>query len=210
MEGLTVAAPARATQQEIDAFVRQKARWIKRALAGAGKREHLLERQFVTGEGLPYRGESLLLYVVAEERARSRVELDGRRLEVRPPAVGASERRAAVVEAIEGWYRAQAKAVFAERVRCYAPQTGVEPKQIVVRAQKTRWGSCGKDGTLYFNWHLLIAPPPVLDYLVVHELCHLRQAGHGRRFWSHVARVMPDYPARRAELRRDGWRYRLV
>jgi len=150
------------------------------------------------------------LHIAGEECAgRSRVELAGTWLSVRLPTGDASEQRAAIVNAIEGWYRERAEAIFSERVGIFAPLIDVRPKKIVVRGQKTRWGSCGKDGTLYLNWHLVMAPLPVLDYLVVHELCHLRQPGHGRRFWSLVGGVLADYRARRAELRKDGWRYRL-
>lgn len=137
-------------------------------------------------------------------------ELRGAFLEVSLSAgVSEGERRSVVIESLEAWYETQARAALLDRVRFFAPLLGVEPKTVRVRNQKTRWGSCGKDGTLYFSWRLIMALPTVVDYLVVHELCHLQRPGHGRAFWSLVASVLPDYQERRVELRRDGWRYRL-
>ncbi len=209
--GLVVAAPARATQHEIDAFVRRKERWIRRALKEAHTRTLHHQRRFVSGESLPYLGGTLELIVLeAQDGTRSHVERAGDRLRVElPQTASASGRRAAAIAVIERWYKDRAQEVLSERVRHFAPLAGVTPTGLVVRDQKTRWGSCGKHGTLYFNWRLMLAPMAVLDYLVVHELCHLRQRGHGRRFWRLVASAMPDFEEREAMLRRDGWRYRL-
>jgi len=211
MHGLVVAAPERTPTREIDAFVKGKTRWIRKALASARDRERHLRRNFATGESIPYLGGTLTLRIVEAGRAaRPAVELVGTCLDVRL-AVGTSEcqRGSLIRTSIEGWYKARAEATIAERVRFLAPLAGVQPKRVVVKSQKTRWGSCGGDGTLYFSWQLVIAPLSVLDYLVVHELCHLRQGGHGKRFWALVEAVLQDYQSRRAELRREGWRYRI-
>ena len=208
--GLIVAAPARTPLSEIDAFVRRKARWVQRALQDARRREHHLRRDFTSGESLPYLGQALRLSVIETEAAGPRAALVGVCLEVAlPTSMSSEERRAATIEALEAWCMAQARTTFLERVQFFALLIGVRPKDVRVRDQKTRWGSCGKDGTLYFSWRLIMAPPSVVDYLVVHELCHLRQPGHGRAFWAQVVGVLPDFQQRRAELRRDGWRYRL-
>ena len=209
--GLVVAAPAKTPEHEIDALVRRRARWVRKALQDARNRERHLCRAFVTGETLPYLGRSLPLSVVGgASAARPTVELAGARLEVRvAEGVDAPGRRLAVRAAVERWYRRQAEAIFSDRTRLFAPQIGVRPARIAIKAQKTRWGSCGKNGALNLNWVLVMAPLPVLDYLVVHELCHLRHPGHGARFWKLVSSVLPDYQSQRAELRRDGWRYRI-
>ena len=80
-----------------------------------------------------------------------------------------------------------------ERVQFYAPQVGRAPGRITIREQKTRWGSCSGKGNLYFNWKLIMAPPQVLDYVVIHELCHLLEFNHSPRFWALVENQMPDY-----------------
>ena len=102
--------------------------------------------------------------------------------------------------------RAQAKYVLAQRVGYFARQIGVTYGKITVRDQKTRWGSCSQAGNLNFNFRLILAPPEVLDYVVVHELCHRRQMNHSAQFWQEVAQVLPDYRARKAWLTENGWR----
>jgi predicted metal-dependent hydrolase len=206
-----VAAPQRTPRHEIDAFVRSKARWIARTLRDAHERERSMRRSFVTGERLLHIGREVRLVVETDTRNVDTVRLIDDTLEVRvATGLPDAERRVAVLDALEGWYTAQAGALLAERVRALTPAVGVEPARVCVRRQKSRWGSCGADGTLYFNWAIVMAPLSVVDYLVVHELSHLRRRGHGASFWKVVKRALPDFEARRAELRRDGWRYRLA
>ena len=102
--------------------------------------------------------------------------------------------------------RERAKSVLAQRTAYFARQIGVTYGRITVRDQKTRWGSCSQAGNLNFNFRLILAPPEVLDYVVVHELCHRRQMNHSAQFWQEVAQVLPDYRARKAWLTENGWR----
>ena len=100
--------------------------------------------------------------------------------------------------------RQQAKLVFPSRAAFYAPKVGVNYGSITVRCQKTRWGSCSAQGNLNFNLLLMLAPPEVLDYVVVHELCHRKEMNHSSRFWAEVERVMPDYRVRKQWLKEQG------
>ena len=102
--------------------------------------------------------------------------------------------------------RERAKSVLAQRTAYFARQIGVTYGKITVRDQKTRWGSCSQTGNLNFNFRLILAPPEVLDYVVVHELCHRRQMNHSAQFWQEVAQVLPDYRKRKAWLTENGWR----
>ena len=102
--------------------------------------------------------------------------------------------------------RERAKSVLAQRTAYFARQIGVTYGRITVRDQKTRWGSCSQTGNLNFNFRLILAPLEVLDYVVVHELCHRRQMNHFAQFWPEVARVLPDYRERKAWLTENGWR----
>ena len=100
--------------------------------------------------------------------------------------------------------REQARKLIAERVKHFAPIVGVTYGQIAIRTQHTRWGSCSSKGNLNFNCLLALAPPEVLDYVVVHELCHRKELNHSARFWNEVERILPDYKTRRSWLKERG------
>ena len=104
----------------------------------------------------------------------------------------------------------RASVVIPERVQYYAPLVGIDYGRISIRSQKTRWGSCSASGNLNFNCLLLLAPPEVLDYVVVHELCHRKQMNHSPRFWAEVGRVLPDYKQRNRWLKENGNRLMLL
>ena len=100
--------------------------------------------------------------------------------------------------------REQARKLVTERVRYFAPIIGVTYGQIAIRTQHTRWGSCSSKGNLNFNCLLALVPPEVLDYVVVHELCHRKELNHSARFWAQVERVLPDYKSHRKWLKENG------
>ncbi|MFC1568317.1 M48 family metallopeptidase [Candidatus Margulisiibacteriota bacterium] len=97
--------------------------------------------------------------------------------------------------------RELAKKIIPQRVKYYSEMTGLKPACVRISSARKRWGSCGAKGTLNFAWRLVLAPPPVIDYVVVHELVHLVERDHSRRFWSRVGEVMPDYKVQRRWLR---------
>lgn len=107
-------------------------------------------------------------------------------------------------EGLERRYRQAAKEYFPKRADYYAQQIGVSYERIRIAEQKTRWGSCSSKGTLSFNWKLMLAPPKVLDYVVVHELCHRKEMNHSPRFWKLVEEIMPDYKEYRKWLKENG------
>jgi predicted metal-dependent hydrolase len=124
---------------------------------------------------------------IAEERSKQRP-----RLRLDPRRVSESDARTAVRELV------------AMLVEEEAPRIGVKPARIQIRDQRSRWGSCSTRGTLSFNWRLVLAPLDVLDYVVVHELCHLREPNHSRRFWRLVERHRPDWRQHRDWLHEYG------
>jgi len=108
------------------------------------------------------------------------------------------------LETLEKRYRSAARTKFEQRCAYYRRFTGGIYHSITIRDQKTRWGSCSSRGTLSFNYRLIFAPPAVLDYVVVHELCHLTHMNHSADFWNKVASVMPDYKQHRKWLKEHG------
>lgn len=106
-------------------------------------------------------------------------------------------------------HKKYARKIFEARVAYFQQFTGGEYTSITIRDQKTRWGSCSGRGTLSFNWRLILAPPEILDYVVVHELCHLTHMNHSKEFWGLVSKVLPDYKVRRKWLKENGHTLRL-
>jgi predicted metal-dependent hydrolase len=102
------------------------------------------------------------------------------------------------------WYKEMAFKVISERVALYSQKYNFSPKQVKISSAKTRWGSCSPDGTLNFTWRLVMSPLDVIDYVVVHELAHLRIKNHSRKFWSVVEAIYPEYKKQRKWLRDNG------
>lgn len=113
-----------------------------------------------------------------------------------------------------GWYRREAVNLLTDKVSYFAPRLGLAPPRLEVRDWRRRWGECRGDGSLRFNWRLVLLPPEIMDYVVVHELTHLLVSGHSRDFWRHVGRCLPDFAERRRWLRIYGapflfWKFDL-
>jgi predicted metal-dependent hydrolase len=104
---------------------------------------------------------------------------------------------------LQKWLADQAEAAILNQVQSRAKQMGVRPTGISIRSQRTRWGSCSTRGTLSFNWRLIMAPPDVLDYVVVHELAHMKERNHSKSFWAVVQKYCPDYLKHRAWLKQN-------
>ena len=117
--------------------------------------------------------------------------------------------RANEAPALVNKHKKYARKIFEARVAYFHQFTGGNFTSITIRDQKTRWGSCSGRGTLSFNWRLILAPPEILDYVVVHELCHLTHMNHSREFWDLVGSVIPDYKVRRKWLKENGHTLRL-
>ena len=202
-EGVLVAAPLHTPAEQLRQFVLKRASWIARRSAEQALSHR--QRQFVSGESLPYLGREVRLSV--ENGNGKRVQFCFSHPEfhlVVPEHLAGDERRIAIVSVMTRWYQARAAEQLTERTEQWSKVVGRSPSRILIRAQRQRWGSCSSDGVLRFNWRIVMAPPAVIDYLVVHELVHLSVKNHSPAFWAEVARLMPDYGLRRAKLREVG------
>ncbi|MHB8345682.1 MAG: M48 family metallopeptidase [Acidiferrobacterales bacterium] len=194
-----VAAPALARRSDIDGFLRDHWRWIQSKQQASRQRKQTLLRMPV-GEGadLPLLGERLIV--------RQRLATGMRRGAVRcgSELVVSAATPAQVPDLVVAWYRNAARIHVSERMDHFATLVGRSPVRLSIRGQKTRWGSCSALGTISINWRLMQAAPELLDYVVVHELCHLLHRNHSLRFWREVARIVPDHLRLRRELRAFG------
>lgn len=192
--GLQLVVPHTARGLNVEAILTDSADWI---LKHTAKIEQVksTERKYVTGETLPYLGREWPLEVI-EKRAGKLVTVTHTDSSIRvsvPAEIPASDRPAAVRTALELWYRRQAKEYLGPRVAHLARRYGFEYQRISIKGQSTRWGSCSTNRNLNFNYRLMMTPPAVVDYVIIHELCHLREMNHSPRFWALVAKYCPDY-----------------
>jgi predicted metal-dependent hydrolase len=186
-----VVLPRRSPASAAPAAIDELRPWIERRL-----REASAVRAAIAARGatLPYLGTHLAL---TPEKGRTRVHRAGERL-----LVPADDERAPA--AIERWYRRAAAREIAPRLDAAARALGATYTTLSIRGQRTRWGSCSARGAMSFNWRLLLAPEPVLDYVVWHEACHLRVMDHSPSFWALVRRHCPDFEEHRRWLRLQG------
>lgn len=193
-----VRAPWRYPVVAAESVIREHRDWLDDALGRATARRSA-RPDLVTGSRLPLLDEQLELRVRVGGAAhsRDRVWRQACRLHVWL----ACEEQAVVEQLIRDWYRREARRQLGVRLAELAPRIGVQPSGLSIRAQRTRWGSCSSRGTISLNWRLLLVPGRLADYVLVHELCHLRHMDHSPAFWGLVETVMPDHASRRAELR---------
>jgi predicted metal-dependent hydrolase len=183
---LVVRAPLRASRQQIDEIIHLKSGWIEKKQKAALDRLLQVERHtFAQEENFLFLGQPYPLQWV--DRARPLLALeDGRFLLSQAANPHASD-------VFVAWYRVEARRILSERITLYENQTGLNHQSLRISSAHTRWGSCSSRGTLSFPWRLVMAPLPVIDYVVVHELAHLVEPNHSRRFWLKVESIMPDY-----------------
>ena len=197
---VTVKAPAGSDFAAVEGFLRKRAPWILRKQAEfAALPPKQPPRRYVSGESFHYLGRQYRLKVIEGEREW--VKLARGYLEVTTP----NKANTAYVQAqVELWLRRQAQRHFYERVVALLPRfkpLALPEPELAIRAMKSRWGSCTGKGKITLNLHLMRAPKPCVDYVVVHELCHLVEHNHGKGFYALMDRVMPDWRKRREELK---------
>ena len=202
-DGLVVRAPNWVTLREVDAAVQDKAAWIVAKLRQIQQRQtEPLQKaiEWRHGAEVPFLGRTVQLCVL--ERGVGRVL--GQTIapdQVLPVTVPPGATVTQVRDAAQVWLKKQAQAVFEQRLNHFAPQLGVRWRKLSLSSASTRWGSARNDGHIRLNWRLIHLPISQIDYVVVHELAHLREMNHSPRFWDTVGEVMPDYAQRRQALR---------
>jgi predicted metal-dependent hydrolase len=196
---VTVDAPADTPVADVVAAVRSRVRWIWLRLRAVRERgRHVLPRQYVSGESHFYLGKRYVLKVIVGSAQRESVKLLGGRLEVR-----LSRRDPARVRALlDAWYRERAADVFARRIANCAARTPWLKTTPGFRklTMRTQWGSCSPKGDLLLNPLLVKAPGPCIDYVIFHELCHLKEHNHSARFYRLLGGLLPDWQRWKTEL----------
>lgn len=178
-------------------LIEDKADWVREKLALHQQAQPSTSKEFVSGEAFAYLGRNYRLKVNTGEYAAIKL-LNGRLVATFPTG---NTYPYMLRNALLSWYERMAKQKLTEKSKRYAAQTGVEPKSINIKDFKSRWGSCSSEGNIDFHWKIMMAPNRVVDYVVVHELCHLLEHNHSPKFWKHVERILPDYTKQKEWLK---------
>lgn len=199
---ITVRPPEHYTPEQVDAVVDSKRLWIYRNLAEwRDLNASAVVRSWVNGESFLYLGRTYQLALVVDQEQDLLLK-DGRFC-LHRPIIETGDVEAAK-QAFEHYYTQKGQQRFQERVDYYAPKVGVVASLIKVKDMGYRWASCGRHGQLNFHWKCMMAPAKIIDYIVVHELCHLHHQHHDNAFWNEVDKILSDYQERKAWLRKQG------
>jgi len=199
---VVVRAPEWADDEQVAGIVESRHYWIFQGLAEwRVLNATRVLREYKSGEGFLYLGRAYRLLLVSDQDEA--LQLRSGRFTLRRDVVEHGE-IAAARTAFRDYYIARGRERLRGRVAYFAPKVGVSPVGLDVRELGTRWASCTAAGQLAFHWKCMMAPPTIIDYVVVHELCHLRQRDHRDAFWNEIDKVLPDYRERKEWLRRHG------
>lgn len=196
---LTLSAPVEVSDARLRDFVQRKRMWVYKQLA----RKDALYREtprkiFTDGEGFLYLGRNYRLRLVDDSQTDAAVKLQHGRL-IMPKGL-APDGRTHLLR----WYCRCAKPWLSKKVHDFADRMEVSPSDVRVQDLGYRWGSCGKGGGLYFHWKIILLPPRIAEYVVVHEMAHLHEPHHTPQFWRRVERAMPNYELRKSLLDQRG------
>lgn len=192
-----VRAPEHMPEKAIQRFVNRKSGWIKEKLGQVQERQaQAAPKTFIDGETFLYLGQSYPLVLVGRQH---------------PPLLLsdgcfhlAQTAHPQARQFFQAWYKKQAREVLTQQVQLYAGRYQLSYSKIRISSAKTLWGSCSANNTLSFTWRLIMAPLPIIDYVVVHELAHFTEKNHSKQFWARVETMLPDYKARLKWLKTNG------
>lgn len=191
---LVIHAPESSERDELARWTRSKLLWVHRKLLDKSDvLPQVREPEFVSGESFSYLGKTFRLKIV--RGAKEPLQFDGKNFLLSEKA------RAKAAAHFKYWYIHAGTEWLRHRVTLLGRRLGVEPTRVYVRDLGYRWGSCGKNSIVYFNWKLLQLPPRLTDYVIAHELAHLLERNHGPELWRILDRSLPDWFARREELK---------
>lgn len=204
---ITIIAPLGTSEQGILEVVKPKSKWIVQKLFEIKEVQYLkTNKQYVNGESFTYLGRKYSLQFIHDENITfPEVKL----LRGKLVAYANNKDEESIKKAIKNWYKEKAKVKIQERINYYQDYFKIKPSKVLIKEQQKRWGSCTSKGELLFNWKCIMTPSPILDYIIVHEMCHLVHLNHSKEFWQLLKRVLPDYEERKGSLKNNGIKYDL-
>lgn len=205
-KGLLVVVPRGFSLAGVTSVLSRKAHWILRKLDYfQSLSTSARDRKPGDGTLVPYRGKSLALDICMRPGCRPMVKREDGHLRVMTP----SSTSPVIRDALDRWYRREARQIVTRRAQSLAREFGVSYNRLYIRNQRTRWGSCSTRRNLSFNWRLIMMPPEVMDYVIIHELTHLEVLNHSRHFWQLVGARCSGYQTHKSWLRENGCELRF-
>ena len=193
--GLVIHAPKRISQSQLEDIIVQKADWVLRKLASVTANK-IPEIQWQHGEQLLFLGNAITLTIEHNTRSKA-VEYEPGVLQLAMP----NQDEVLIARKVVQWYKKQAITDFTRRLEIFSSKLGVKFTSLTLSNAASRWGSCNSKKEIRLNWRLLQAPPHIINYVVCHELAHIKEMNHSAKFWATVASIFPDYKAAEKELK---------
>ena len=197
--------PSTLSDEKIIELVNRKSRWIRTKIAHFQEiNQNQNQREYVSGESFTYLGRNYRLKIVSGDAVEGIKLMNGRFHVGLTSNITHHDRDKFIIDQLTRWYKERAIIRLRQKTIRYAKQMGVVPISVGLRDYKSQWGSCQTDGKIYYNWKIIIAPHSIVDYVVVHELCHLVHGDHSKQFWKMLETIIPDYIEKKEWLKVNG------
>ena len=198
-----VTVPKNLSDQRIEELIKNRTVWIRQKLKIQTETIRPKDKEYVNGETFSYLGRNYHLKCLSGGSGGAKLTNGYLTVWLAKDASGAAS-GGCVRQSLQQWYQARALEKLKEKTKRYSAILGVSPQSVCVKEYKARWGSCSSRGDVTYNWRIIMAPHHIVDYIVVHELCHLLEHNHGPKYWKHVQNVVPNYKECREWLKVNG------
>jgi predicted metal-dependent hydrolase len=204
--GVSVISPIETAQEKIDSTLHQKAVWIIKQLSDFSEMHaSVKERSFLSGEKIPYLGRQYRLKVIKTDTREPNFRFyQDRFIAELPKETTEDEHRDLLYPLFVNWMKQKANSFAQGRIERFTLKLQQAPKKVIIKDQEQRWGSCTPAGTILLNWRIFLAPTSMIDYVLAHELVHLKHMNHSKEFWETLRMLLPDYEHRKEWLRLNG------
>ena len=195
--------PKRLSDARVKDLILKRTSWIQQKLRIQSETVPPKPKEYVSGENFTYLGKNYKLKLIPN--GDGEVKMKGKYLTLGYPKIlSETDRQSFVKDSLVDWYKRHALKRLTEKSKRYGKILRVTTKSILLKNYKSRWGSCSDSGEIFFNWKVIIAPHKIVDYVVVHELCHMLEHNHSATYWSHVKSIIPDFNQDRQWLKVNG------
>jgi predicted metal-dependent hydrolase len=202
---LNITAPTKFPKESIEKILIEKSKWIvKQIVKLTAAAINPINKSISHDATVLFLGQLHTLKFMIRDTNKPAVHLEGNQIILTLPPLAAKDTDTMPKALLKHWFIDCAVKNLSTKTSFWAPTIGVHPKRIAIKEQKTRWGSCSSRGNINYNWRIIMAPPEVIDYLVIHELCHLRVPNHSQTFWQEVEKFSPQFKKCRTWLRTNG------